>query len=185
MSIPVPVSVTVLALLVVGLFWVMVRGWRARTARTADLVPALPDVPASLGTARTAPVDVLYVTTTVARSWLERVTAHGLGTRASARAQVFDTGVLVSRQGHRELFLPADALRDVVRSSGMVGKFVGDESIVVVTWQPGTDRAALVDTGLRPVHENDRDLLQSAVVALISPTPPSDPDSIIEPKEQK
>ena len=182
MNIPVPVSVTVLALFVVLVLWAMVRSWRRRGDRTTAVVPALFDVPEELGTEILGPVDVLYVTTTVSRSWLERIGAHGLGVRSRGTAQVGSAGLRVLRDGANDLFVPADRVRGTVRSSGMVGKFVGDQSIVVVTWQPGDDPDVLVDTGLRPVHELDRDRLQAAISSLSS-TPTA--DSTIEPKEQK
>ncbi len=182
MRIPVPVSVAVLAALTLLVLWLMARSWRRRGDRTTAVVPALPAVPTTVGDEILAPVDVVYVASTVARSWLERIGAHGLGVRSRGTAQVGSAGLLVLRDGATDLFIPASRVRGTVRSSGMVGKFVGDQSIVVVTWQPGDAPDVLVDTGLRPVHELDRDRLQAAISSLSS-TPTA--DSTIEPKEQK
>ena len=164
--------------LVLGLggvvLWGMVSGWRHRTARTTGLVPVLPDIPAAgareRGVARTAALEAAYVSTTTAGDWLDRVTAHDLGLPGPAVVQVFDSGVLVERQGATDLFLPADALRAAGTTTGMAGKFVGGASIVVLTWEapggvagPGT----WLDSGVRTRLAADRGPLVDATTALI------------------
>ncbi|MBC7551903.1 MAG: hypothetical protein H7269_13620, partial [Cellulomonas sp.] len=113
-------------------------GWRHRVIRSAAVVPALYPAPVSgdpvLGAPLTAPFDATYVSTTLASDWLDRVAAHGLGARSTAVVQVFDAGVLIERTGAPDLYLPAAAMRAAGTASGIAGKVVGHEGLVVPTW---------------------------------------------------
>ncbi|PJI85608.1 hypothetical protein [Luteimicrobium subarcticum] len=165
MNLPMPVAVGIWIVIGIALFVIMWRGWRHRERRGAALVPDLPPVPATgdLGTTRTGEIAGVYVSSTTAGDWLDRVAAHDLGYRSRAVAQVFDTGVLITREGAHDVFVPADRLVDVTTSPGMAGKFVGKDGLVVVTWEaPG----ATLDTGLRTQHPGDRAVLVDAVRAL-------------------
>ncbi|GIG20361.1 hypothetical protein Cch01nite_10850 [Cellulomonas chitinilytica] len=165
------VSVAILVLLVVlalGGMWI---GWRGRRRRSEGVVPALPEAPAGLGTARLGPLDAVYVSTTRAGDWLDRVPAHGLGVRSPATVEVFDAGVRIGRTGAPDVFVPAAALRGATTAPGMAGKVVGGEGLVVLTWQADPDDPRGLDTGLRPRHAADRPRLVEAVAALIDVTP--------------
>jgi hypothetical protein len=76
-------AVAVLALLVVLVWLAMLAGWRRRAARqTRELgLPPLLPTPVDPGAPLTDDADGVYVSTTTAGDWLDRVTAHGLGTR--------------------------------------------------------------------------------------------------------
>ena len=172
---PPTVSVALLVAVVVLVLWAMRRAWLARVARTAAVVPVLPGEPAGgWGEPRTGPVDAVYVSTTTAGDWLDRVAAHDLGVRSAAVAQVFDGGLRVTRTGARDVLVPASALRGAGTSPGMAGKFVGGEGLVVVTWQaptgPDGSAGALLDTGLRTHRAEDREVLLEALRGLLPPT---------------
>lgn len=128
------------------ILWGLRRGWLARRGRQADLAP-LPEVPAELDDA-VAPVAprVQYVSTTTAGDWLDRIAAQGLGMKANGRALVFPQGLIVAREGASDLWIPAGSIEVLRRESGMAGKFVEREGLVVVTWRLGE---RLLDTGLR------------------------------------
>lgn len=160
------VSTLVLVLVVLVLLWGMRAGWRARTRRSATLVPALPSAPADLGAERLGPVDATYVSTTRAGDWLDRVTAQGLGVRSPAQVAVFDAGVRITRQGATDLFVPATALRGASAAPGMAGKVVGGEGLVVLTWQADAADPRGLDTGLRPKRAADRERLLAALETL-------------------
>jgi hypothetical protein len=120
-------------------------GWRHRGARQAGLAP-LPLVPAEPGRELTAPVTGLYVGTTYATSWQDRVVHAGLGRRADAVLTVHDRGVLLERAGDEAVFVPADALVDARLEPALAGKVVGAGGLLVIRWRLGdTD----LDTGLR------------------------------------
>ena len=156
----------------------MVRGWRTRGSRTADLVPAPPEVPAdeARGAARGPSVTATYVSTTLAGQPFERVVAHGLGTRSAAHVSVHDQGVLLRRDGAPDLFVPAADLVEVGAAAGMAGKVVGGDGLVVLTWQvhgTGTGTGPVrLDTGLRTRRRADRATLTQALTDLI-PTGPT------------
>ncbi|WP_199424044.1 PH-like domain-containing protein [Actinotalea solisilvae] len=173
-------GIAVLVVLLVVVLLAMRAGWRSRAARSATLVPALPPVPApdALGAVRLGPVEATYVSTTVAGDWLDRVVAHDLGARSAASVTVHDAGVLLTRAGARDLFVPAAALRDAHLAPGIAGKVAGGEGVVVLRWEVVGARGArlggdapgatVLDSGLRPRRSADRQALVSAVRALVA-----------------
>ncbi|MBT0995177.1 hypothetical protein KIN34_12880 [Cellulomonas sp. DKR-3] len=168
-----------LALLAVLLlaWWGMRRGWEARRRRTEAAVPTVPDVPADPGPALVGPVEAVYVSTTSAGDWLDRVVAHDLGVRSPATVSVHASGVVVRRTGARDLFVPAAALRGAEAAPAIAGKVVGRDGLVLLRWAPPAPHPsdehapeAALDTGLLPRHAADRDALVAAVAALTSPS---------------
>ncbi|ADG74741.1 conserved hypothetical protein [Cellulomonas flavigena DSM 20109] len=165
---PLWLSVALLAGVAVLALWGMWRGWQARGRRTADLVPTLPAVPVAPGAPRTDEVEAVYVSSTRAGDWLERVVAHELGVRSPAHVRVHADGVLVSRTGARDVWVPADALRDVGTTSGQAGKFVGRDELVVLTWVPDASSGTAIDTALHVRHDEERPALLAAARTLLA-----------------
>ncbi|UZN05180.1 hypothetical protein [Cellulomonas sp. S1-8] len=166
---PVWLSVTLLVVLALLGLWGMRRGWRARARRSAALVPTLPDVPDVPGDGRTEPVEAVYVSSTRAGDWLDRVVAHDLGVRSAARVRVHAGGIHVARTGARDVWVPAAALTAVGTSSGQAGKFVGRDELVVLTWLPDPAGSPL-DTALLVRHDDERAALLAAARTLAAPT---------------
>lgn len=168
-------AVTIAVLLALGLLvlWSMRRGWRSRGASTAAEVPELPATPAEglRGAPVTEPMEATYISSTRAGDWLDRVVAHDLGVRSAAQAQVFERGVLLARRGAPDVWVPSQSLRSVGTTSGMAGKYVGGDGIVVLTWALAGDERGL-DTGVRPRRAKDRTRLLEAARDLIDPTSP-------------
>jgi hypothetical protein len=156
-------SVLALVVLVLGVWALMLRGWRRRALRHPGVDPA-PALPADPGPALTPTAEGVYVATTTEGDWLDRVTARGLGARSAADMLVTAAGVGWRRRGAPDLWVPAADLVAVRRSDGMAGKFVERGGLVVVTWRSG-DRA--LDTGFRPRHGDDTARLTDAVGTLI------------------
>jgi len=142
-----------------GMAW----GWRNRGRRQADL-PGLPPLPASLGQPLVEDVEGVYVATTSAADWLDRIVVHGLGVRSTAHATVARPGVLLTREGAPDVFLPAGQLTGVQLAKGMAGTVVEDDGLVVLTWQHGERQLA---TGFRPRYAADRDVLVAAAGQLL------------------
>jgi hypothetical protein len=92
-------------------------------------------------------IEAVYVSSTSEGDWLDRIAVHGLGERSNARVHVADAGVLIEREGASDVFIPAESLRGVRLATGMAGKYLREEGLVVITWQHG-DRT--LDTGLKP-----------------------------------
>ena len=155
---------TIVVLAVIGgIYLLMWRGWKKRQARQADL-PPLNAVPAD--TFAGEGIEAIYVSSTAEGDWLDRIAVHSLGERSNAQVQVADAGVLIAREGAADIFIPAEAVRGVRLATGMAGKYLREEGLVVITWQHG-DRT--LDTGLKPRYGTDELVL--AVKATERPSP--------------
>ena len=92
----------------------------------------------------------VYVSTTDAENSLDRIAAHGLGTRSAVLLGFVPEGVGFLRQGARSFVVPTRDVVGVGHGPGMVGKWVGRaDGLVVLRWRLG-DR--VVDTGVKPRH---------------------------------
>jgi hypothetical protein len=124
-------------------------GWRKR-ARRHGLPPLVQAPPvADLPPARLQ-AGARYFGTTVSGSWLDRVVAHGLGARSSARISLSAEGLDVIRLAG-SFRIPAEALRGARHDQGIAGKVVPPHGLLVVTWAHGDH---LLDTGFRLTDEN-------------------------------
>ncbi|MDN6399628.1 MAG: hypothetical protein L0K01_04130 [Brachybacterium sp.] len=154
------VPVLLLAVLFAAALAAMAWGWKRR-GRSQHHLPAPADQTlAQLGEgADHGPVDGVYVSTVLAQQPLERVVAHTLGQRASARVSIGSAGTWhILREGARPLTIPADAVSEITAGPGMAGKFVGGDGILILRWRLGDQ---LLDTGLRLARRADHDLLLS------------------------
>ena len=70
-----------LALLIAFIIQLMMRGWRGRAGRQAELIGTLPPIPETVGSPIVAPTRGVYVGCTIAPSWHERVAVGDLGYR--------------------------------------------------------------------------------------------------------
>ncbi|TQJ36572.1 PH-like domain-containing protein [Arthrobacter sp. SLBN-122] len=147
-------------------FVLLAIGWRNRLKRQSD-VEQLPQVPAAPG-APTAVAEGQYVATTTAGDWLDRIAVHGLGIRTNATLAVFPHGVLYERSGAPAIYIPASSLTGVRQDSGMAGKFVEKDGLLVLGWTLG---AHGLDTGFRTRRGADKDVLYQALQDLISSAP--------------
>lgn len=136
----------VLVLVILLAAYGLLVGWRHRAARQSDF-PELPVAPGDPGQELTAPISGLYISTTSAGRWQDRIVARGLGRRAAATVHLFATGILVDRVGESALFLPAADVRSVGTAPGIAGKVMGmPDGILVLGWElAGTG----LDSGLR------------------------------------
>jgi hypothetical protein len=147
-------------------------GWRNRLRRQADVGP-LPEVPAELGSPL-ASADGQYVASTTAGDWLDRIAVHNLGIRTNAELSVHPEGVLFERSGAGPVFIPAARLTGVRQESGMAGKFVEKDGLVVISWMLGDHE---LDSGFRTRHAGDKPTLLNALQDLISAAPQANADS--------
>ncbi|MFE0357341.1 hypothetical protein ACFW2I_28085 [Streptomyces nigra] len=136
-----------LGLCVALVYWLMREGWKWRGTLQGDL-PALPSAPDDPGPARLS-MSGRYHGSTTAGQWLDRIVAHGLGTRSRAELTLTDAGLDVVRPGAADFFVPADRLRGARLDKGIAGKVLTEGGLLVVTWAHG-DR--LIDSGFRSDH---------------------------------
>jgi hypothetical protein len=120
-------------------------GWRHRAARQSGL-PPLAIAPDDPGSPLAPPVAGLYVGTTYATSWQDRVVHAGLGRRANAVLSISEQGVRLDRTGDEPVFIPADTLLGARLEPALAGKVVGAGGLLVIRWRLGD---AELDTGLR------------------------------------
>ncbi|ELT44892.1 hypothetical protein [Arthrobacter nitrophenolicus] len=147
-------------------FVLLAIGWRNRLKRQSD-VEQLPPVPAAPGEPITT-AEGQYVATTTGGDWLDRIAVHGLGIRTNATLSVYPHGVLFDRSGAPALYIPAAALGGARQDSGMAGKFVEKDGLLVLTWLHGSHE---LDTGFRTRRAADKDTLYAALQELISSAP--------------
>lgn len=156
----VPILVT--AAITVGMLALIWAGWRSRLRRQAGIGPLAP-VPEELGGPLYAAAGQ-YVVTTSAEDWLDRIAVRQLGIRTNAEVSVHPEGVLFDRAGAPALFIPAHALTGVRLESGMAGKFVEKDGLLVLGWSLG---GTAVDTGFRTRAAADKNGLLMAVEKLL------------------
>lgn len=145
-------------------------GWRHRLARQGSTlaIPGLPAVPDDLGPDLITPLTGLYVSSTPAGRWQDRLVVHGLGRRARVTAHRHRAGVLLDRTGEEPIFIPADRLDGVLTAPGIAGKVMGmAQGILILTWRLG---GVEVDSGIRA---DDLDIQQEWLDAS-GPTDPGD-----------
>ncbi|MGK5731895.1 hypothetical protein [Streptomyces sp. URMC 124] len=133
-----------LLLFIALLYWLMREGWKWRGALQGDL-PELPAAPAGKGDP-TLTMTGRYHGSTTAGQWLDRIVAHGLGTRSRAELTLTEQGVTVVRPGAQDFFIPADRVRGARLDKGIAGKVLTEGGLLVITWVHG-DRE--IDSGFR------------------------------------
>ena len=147
-------------------------GWRNRLRRQSDVEP-LPEVPHQL-TPALEEAEGQYVATTTAGDWLDRIAVHGLGIRTNAVLQVHPEGILFDRSGAQPLFVPAASVTGIRQDSGMAGKFVEKDGLLVLSWKLGSRE---LDTGFRTRRAEDKTALLKAFQELIPAAPKADADN--------
>ncbi|MEU2605459.1 hypothetical protein [Streptomyces albus] len=148
-----------LVLFIALLYWLMRQGWKWRGTLQGDL-PELPQRPEQPGEPLLTAAG-RYHGSTSAGQWLDRIVAHGLGTRSRAELTLTARGLDVARPGAADFFVPADRLRGARLDTGIAGKVLTEGGLLVVTWEHGGRR---LDSGFR----FDRSAEQAAWVEKIN-----------------
>src|SRR5664279_1380162 len=100
-------------------------GWRHRASRQAGL----------------------YISTTTAGSWQDRIVAQGLGRRSAGAVRLSADGVRIERDGANDIFVPLADLATVTTAPGIAGKVMGmADGVLIVRWSLG---GTLLDSGFR------------------------------------
>ncbi|GGV24182.1 hypothetical protein [Streptomyces spectabilis] len=128
-------------------YWLMREGWKWRGTLQGDL-PELPDAPSDPGATKLE-LTGRYHGSTTAGQWLDRIVAHGLGTRSRVELTLTEAGLDVVRPGARDFFIPKEALREARLDKGIAGKVLAEGGLLIVTWAHGDK---LIDSGFRSDH---------------------------------
>lgn len=144
--------------------WGLWIGWKHRGGRQAGLSP-LPAVPNAPGDVITPALTGLYVSSTTAGNWQDRIVAHGLGVRAPAIVRLTEDGVLIDREGADPIFVPVTDLVEVTTAPGIAGKVMGQaDGILIVRWRLGETE---LDSGIRADDRDEQVEFLAAAAALI------------------
>ena len=151
-------------LFAVVVYALMLKGWRSRQDRQSDL----PEPALAAGGARAlaAPVPGLFVGTTSAIDWLDRIAVHRLSDRATADLIVAEDGVHLVREGLPELFIPLSSLDAVSIEQSLAGKIVSG-GMLVLTWRLG---ARTLATAFRATEHAAHVRLRDTLTALLPPS---------------
>ncbi|NDZ95180.1 transporter [Streptomyces sp. SID6673] len=141
------VVVLIVVLVWLGLIALVLRGWRNRGRRQADLIGDLPAVPAGLPAPTRGPDTGLYVGSTIAPSWQDRVAVGDIGDRAAAEISGYPEGILIDRKGASAIWIPRPSITAVRTERGLAGKVMTADGVLVIRWvlPSGTE----IDSGLR------------------------------------
>lgn len=139
--------VALLAIGVVSVFYLLATGNQKKTAAQADAIGALPPIPAEPGAVLRGPDTGLYLGSTIAPSWQNRVTVGDIGDRASSVLTEFETGILIARQGAGDIWIPRESITAVRTERGIAGKVMTADGVLAIRWvlPSGTE----IDSGLR------------------------------------
>lgn len=127
--------------------WLMYRAWNKKAARQRDRIGELPAVPAELGAQLLEPTTGLYLGSTIAPSWQDRIAVGDLGFRATAELTRFERGILLERDGATPIWIPQESVTAVRTERGHAGKVMTNNGVLVIRWTlpSGTE----IDTGFR------------------------------------
>ena len=151
MNTPTLIACLILAVLVVLLiaFLIrqMLRGWLHRAQRQAELIGSLPPLPDTVGSAIVPATRGLYVGSTIAPSWQDRIAVGDLGFRSKAVLTRYPEGIMVQRSGAGPIWIPDESITAIRTERGIAGKALTHDGILAIRWKlpSGTE----IDTGFR------------------------------------
>ena len=158
MNTPTAVGTYIFGIVVVIAISIIIRrmlgGWKGRARRQAEQIGVLPPMPDLLRPAVVAPTRGLYVGSTFASHWLDRVAVGDLGYRSKAVLTRYPEGILLERSGASPIWIPAESVTAVRTEKALAGKVIAGRgsaehsgAILVIRWRlpSGTE----IDTGFR------------------------------------
>ncbi|MGE2737906.1 transporter [Mycolicibacterium vaccae] len=151
------VASLIMALIVVVIIAVvinmMIRGWRRRGERQAQMLGSLPPLPDTVGPALVAPTKGLYVGSTLLPNWNDRIVVGDLGFRAKAVLTRYPEGIMLQRTGAGPIWIPDDLIVAIRAEKNLVGKALTHEGILAIRWR--LPSGAEIDTGFRADNRGD------------------------------
>lgn len=160
----------------------MARGWRRRSRSQAGLYAELPAVPADPGDVVLGPLTGVYIGSTVAGDWHDRIARPPLGHRSAATLTAHTRGLRLDLSD-ASVWIPREDLVEVRRASALANKTVPGGGILVARWRiatTGGDGHTVIDSGFRA---DDKDTyprweaLRGDAEPLEPPDTPQNPDS--------
>jgi hypothetical protein len=141
------IMAALVAVAIAVLIQAMMRGWRHRAERQAALIGTLPTMPDTVGPAIIPAIKGLYVGSTLAPHWNDRVAVGDLGDRAKAVMTRYPEGIMLQRTGASPIWIPDDSIGAIRTERAIAGKAMTHEGILAIRWRlpSGTE----IDTGFR------------------------------------
>ena len=136
-----------MALLIAFFIRQMLRGWLHRAQRQAELIGSLPPLPDTVGSAIVPATKGLYVGSTIAPSWQDRIAVGDLGFRSKAVLTRYPEGIMLQRSGAGPIWIPDESITAIRTERGIAGKALTHDGILAIRWKlpSGTE----IDTGFR------------------------------------
>jgi hypothetical protein len=136
-----------LALMIAFFIRQMLRGWLHRAQRQAEMIGALPPLPDTVGSAIIPATKGLYVGSTIAPSWQDRIAVGDLGFRSKAVLTRYPEGIMLQRTGTGPIWIPEESITAIRTERGIAGKALTHDGILAIRWRlpSGTE----IDTGFR------------------------------------
>ncbi|MFD0343278.1 hypothetical protein ACFVH0_32125 [Streptomyces sp. NPDC127117] len=156
-----------LIVLIAFVYWLMRQGWKWRGSLQSDL-PELATTPEGYADGeKLLTLSGRYHASTTAGQWLDRIVAHGLGTRSRVELTLTEQGLDVVRPGAADFFVPAAALREARLDKGIAGKVLPEGGLLIITWAHGDK---LIDSGFRSDRSAEHPAWVEAIDQLTSTT---------------
>ena len=137
-------------------------GWRRQRAAQSAIYPAPESIPLDRGPA--TEYAVAYVATTRGSDPFARVFAHGLGFRGNGTVAVTDGGISITREGERDVYIPASHVSGVEWASTAIDRGVETDGLIAVAWRLG---GLPVVTTLRPRDSATKTIVFDAMARLL------------------
>ena len=112
------IMAAVLAVVIGLVVQAIVRGWRHRAERQVELIGDLPPVPDTVGQVIVPATKGLYVGSTLAPSWQDRIAVGDLGYRTKAVLTRYPEGIMLQRSGARPIWIPDEAITAIRTERG-------------------------------------------------------------------
>jgi hypothetical protein len=146
------IAAGVLALVIAFIIQAMMRGWRKRAQRQAELIGTLPEIPGQVGAAAISTPGV-YVGCTMAPAWSQRITVGDLGYRSKAVLTRHPEGILVQRTRAQPIWIPSESISGIRTEHVIAGKVAARDGILAIRWR--LPSGVKIDTGFRADNRDD------------------------------
>ncbi|WNI25873.1 hypothetical protein [Streptomyces sp. ITFR-16] len=127
-------------------YWLMRQGWKWRGSLQSGLAAPSTTPDGFADGEKLLTLTGRYHASTTAGQWLDRVVAHGLGTRSRVELTLTEQGLDVVRPGATDFFVPAADLREARIDKALAGKVLPEGGLLIITWALGDQ---LIDSGFR------------------------------------
>ena len=129
-----PIMAVLVSAIIVFLAIAAFRAWRSRAnAQAAKFSAPLEWLEHPSGGRQWA--NLQYVATSVRGEPLNRVTAHGLGSRGFGKITASTDGILIERTGERSIGIPFVQLQGVSRATVAIDRAVETDGLIQIDWQ--------------------------------------------------